>query len=78
MTQKEIKTITPAVLSKVKGKSPELNLRISTKIRGGYKVLARKGRSTQEVFIITELERSELDRLIRENKPGKTKNCYFK
>ncbi len=55
-----ISTITPGVISRVKGRSERLTIRISTEIRGGYKLLARKGRTAQEIFIITSLTRSNL------------------
>lgn len=61
-------TVTPAVISKVRGRSPGLRLRVSTPISGGHKVLARRGSSAQEVFIVTELAgdhlQQELDRLL--------------
>ncbi|WP_320676785.1 DUF2103 domain-containing protein [Prochlorococcus sp. MIT 1300] len=56
-----IKTITPGEIKRVKGQSPKLRLRISTSILGGYKILARRGTSAQEVFIITILGKSELE-----------------
>ena len=51
-----IKTVTPGVISKTKGRGGKLHLRITSKINNGYKLLARKGSSTQEVFVITNLE----------------------
>ena len=38
-----IDTITPAVIARVKGRSPELRLRVSTPITGGWKLVARRG-----------------------------------
>ena len=65
-----IDTITPAVIARVKGRSPELRLRVSTPITGGWKLVARRGSSAQEVFVVTSLERVELqetlDRLAEE------------
>merc|ERR1711908_251137 len=40
--EKEIKTITPAVINRVRGRSPLLQLRVSTAIRGGFKLVARQ------------------------------------
>jgi hypothetical protein len=34
----QIDTITPAVISRVKGRAPELRLRVSTPITGGWKL----------------------------------------
>ena len=56
----QVVTVTPAVISCVKGRCQGLKLRISTPITGGHKVVARRGTSAQEVFVITHLERSAL------------------
>ena len=56
-----IQTVTPGVLSRVKGHSPRLQLRVSIPIRGGFKVLARSGKTVQEVFILTPLSQVELE-----------------
>ncbi|ABW28880.1 DUF2103 domain-containing protein [Acaryochloris marina] len=55
-----IQTVTPGVISRVKGHAPHLKLRISVPIRGGFKVLARSGKTVQEVFIVTTLSSDEL------------------
>jgi hypothetical protein len=55
-----IDTITPAVISRVKGRSQNLRLRVSAPITGGFKLLARRGSSAQEVFVITALNRDQL------------------
>ncbi|MCP9774473.1 DUF2103 domain-containing protein [Cyanobium sp. WAJ14-Wanaka] len=47
-----IETITPAVISRVRGRSIGLRLRVSAPIRGGYKLMARRGTSAQEVFVV--------------------------
>jgi hypothetical protein len=66
-TQKGIDTITPAVISRVRGHSPRLRLRVSTPIVGGFKILARRGSTAQEVFVVTSWTREtlqgELERL---------------
>lgn len=59
-----IKTITPAVLSRSRSHSPHLQLKVSVPIKGGYKLIARGGKSVQEVFIITALSQSELEKAI--------------
>lgn len=59
-----IHTVTPAVIGRVKGHSPHLKLRISVPIQGGFKILARHGKSVQEVFILTTLSQEALDRAI--------------
>jgi hypothetical protein len=59
-----IDTVTPAVISRVRGRSPVLRLRISAPISGGFKLLARRGSSAQEVFVVTTLERDGLEVLL--------------
>ena len=60
----QIQTITPGVIARVKGRCQDLTLRPSVAIRGGFKLMARRGRTAQEVFVITTLEKSDLiDRL---------------
>ena len=59
-----IDTITPAVIARVQGRAPELRLRVSAPITGGWKVLARRGSSAQEVFVVTELDAAELEQAI--------------
>ena len=57
-----VDTVTPAVISRVRGRSPGLRLRISTPISGGHKLLARRGGSAQEVFVVTAWTRDQLQR----------------
>ena len=61
---KNIKTITPAIITKVKGRSTKLIVRISVKTISGYKAIARKGQTAQEVFISTDLSKVELKKLL--------------
>ena len=68
---KGIKTITPGVIKKTKGKSEQLKINVSTKIKGGFKLIARKGRLVQEVFLITEKNEEELRESIYISKPQK-------
>ena len=60
----KIKTITPAVISRVKGRSSKLIIRLSVKTINGYKAIARKGKTAQEVFISTDLSKEELKKII--------------
>ncbi len=59
-----IKSITPAVISKAKGRSSKLTIRLSVKTINGYKAIARKGKTAQEVFISTDLSKDELQKII--------------
>ena len=43
-----IKTITPAVISRVRGKSSKLIIRLSVKTINGYKAIARKGKQPKK------------------------------
>ncbi len=59
-TLPEIDTITPAVITRVRGRSNGLRLRVSSPITGGHKLLARRGTTAQEVFVVTRLSRDQL------------------
>ncbi|EAZ92709.1 DUF2103 domain-containing protein [Crocosphaera chwakensis] len=61
-----INTITPGVISRAKGHCPHLKLRVSVPIRGGYKAIARQGKTVQEVFIVTDLSQQELESAIQQ------------
>jgi hypothetical protein len=62
-----IYTVTPGVISRARGHSPHLKLRVSVPIRGGYKVIARQGKTVQEVFIVTDLSQNELESAISQS-----------
>ncbi len=59
-----IKTVTPAVISRVRGRSSKLIIRLSVKTINGYKAIARHGKTAQEGFISTELSKDELKKII--------------
>ena len=59
-----IRTVTPAIISRVKGRSSKLIIRLSVKTLSGYKAIARKGKTAQEVFISTDLSKDELKNLL--------------
>ena len=64
--QPGVDTVTPAVISRVRGRSPGLRLRVSTPITGGHKLVARRGGSAQEVFVVTSLEKHTLQDMVDE------------
>ncbi|MAR08310.1 MAG: hypothetical protein CL862_14605 [Cyanobium sp. NAT70] len=64
-----IQTITPAVISRVRGRSNGLQLRVSVPIRGGFKLMARRGTSAQEVFVVTTMDRDGLQKLVNLHRP---------
>jgi hypothetical protein len=61
-----INTITPAVIGRTNGHVPKLRVKLSVPIRGGYKAIARSGKTFQEVFISTTLTEMELEEVIAE------------
>ena len=64
ITFQGIQTVTPGEIKRVRGHCPKLRLRISVPIRGGYKIIARQGKTVQEVFIITPLSQKDLEAAI--------------
>ncbi len=65
----EIKTITPASLSKTNGRGENLGLKVTVKTNEGYKLLARKGKLVQEVFLVTSLNENEILEIIEKANP---------
>lgn len=60
----QIKTLTPAVISRGRSHAPKFRLKVSVPIRGGFKLIARQGKSIQEVFLITDLSVEQLKEAI--------------
>jgi hypothetical protein len=59
-----IHTVTPAVIARVRGRSTGLRLRVQSPISGGWKLVARRGTSAQEVFVVTVWDREHLQGLL--------------
>jgi hypothetical protein len=63
-----VDTVTPGVISRVRGRAVRLRLKVSTPITGGHKLVARRGSSVQEVFVVTTLSgedlQSQVDKLL--------------
>lgn len=59
--QADIQTITPGVIARARAHAPKMVLKISVPIRGGFKVIARQGKTVQEVFILTLLPQEQLE-----------------
>ena len=77
-TSDEIKTVTPASLSKTNGRGEKLVLKVTVKTNEGYKLLARKGKLVQEVFLVTRLDEHEIINIIEKANPKgyrKKKGC---
>ncbi len=66
----DVKTVTPASLSKTKGRGEKLVLKVSIKTNEGYKLLARKGKLVQEVFLVTSLDECDIKELIEKTNPN--------
>tara|TARA_B100000579_G_C22208752_1_gene566303 strand:- start:83 stop:385 length:303 start_codon:yes stop_codon:yes gene_type:complete len=64
-----IKTVTPASIAKTNGRGEQLILKITIKTNEGFKLLARKGRLVQEVFLVTDLDKSEIKKEIEKANP---------
>lgn len=60
-----ITTVTPGVITRTKSNIHHLKFRVSVPIRGGFKVIARKGKTVQEVFIVTDLDKPELEEILK-------------
>ena len=58
--------VTPAAISRARGRSSKLTIRLSVKTINGYKAIARRGRTAQEVFISTDLSKEELKKIIED------------
>tara|TARA_Y100001968_G_scaffold140820_1_gene128809 strand:- start:116 stop:409 length:294 start_codon:yes stop_codon:yes gene_type:complete len=65
----DVKTITPASISKTKGRGENLAIKITVKTNEGFKLLARKGQLVQEVFIVTRLDREQVKEVIEKTNP---------
>jgi hypothetical protein len=61
-----IDTITPAVIGRVRGRSGGLRLRVQSPVTGGWKLVARRGTTAQEVFVVTAWDRDRLQRRLDE------------
>ena len=65
----EIKTVTPASLSKTNGRGEKLDIKVTVKTKEGYKLLARKGKLVQEIFLVTRLAEGEIKEIIEKTNP---------
>lgn len=62
--QPGIKTVTPGRLSRVRGRTTPLKIKVTVPINGGHKLQARVESSVQEVFVVTELNPDTLQTLL--------------
>ncbi len=61
-----IKTVTPGRLRPVKGTGCVLRMKVSIPVIGGWKLNVRKSRLAQEVFVVTDLDKHDLQTLVDE------------
>ncbi len=64
---KSLKTITPGVIMRVKGRSDKLSIKITREVNGGFKLIARKGNSAQDLYIITDYSKNDLEEKIKKS-----------
>ena len=62
--QKAVSSVIPGRISRNKSSEKQFKLTISTEIRGGHKLIAKKAGFVQEVFVITTLGKDSLNELI--------------
>ncbi|NJL87599.1 MAG: metal-binding protein [Leptolyngbyaceae cyanobacterium SM1_1_3] len=60
----DIRTITPGEIKTTRSHIPKLQIKVSVPIRGGFKLIARKAKAVQEVFILTTLDQASLETAI--------------
>ena len=70
---KDIKTITPACLSKANGRGEALQLKVTIKTNEGFKLIARKGKLVQEVFIVTKLGKANITEILEKTNPSNSR-----
>ncbi|NJP11765.1 MAG: metal-binding protein [Leptolyngbyaceae cyanobacterium RU_5_1] len=59
-----IQTVTPGVIASARSHAPKMTLKPSVPIRGGFKLIARQGKTVQEVFVLTSLNKEQLEAAI--------------
>ncbi len=69
----DIKTVTPGPLYKTNGRGGKLVLRVTIKTNEGFKLLARKGKLVQEVFLVTTKTETEIKELIHKTNPSSSR-----
>ncbi len=63
--QPGVDTLTPAVIGRARSHAPQFRLKVSVPIKGGFKLIARQGKSFQEVFVTTHLDQPDLEAAIQ-------------
>ena len=64
-----VKTVTPGSISKTNGRGEKLIIKVTIKTKKGFKLLARKGKLVQEIFLVTSIDEREIKEIIEETNP---------
>mmetsp|Transcript_5332 Transcript_5332/g.10867 ORF Transcript_5332/g.10867 Transcript_5332/m.10867 type:complete len:96 (+) Transcript_5332:106-393(+) len=59
-------TLIPGRIATSRGRHEGFDLKITTPTPQGFKLVARRGKTAQEVFVVTTLNRDELNHAIKE------------
>ena len=62
--EKSILTITPGVISRARSNSNKFTIKITREVQGGHRAIARKGRTIQEIYILSNLSKEGLKAII--------------
>ena len=63
--KKGIKTVTPGIIGRTRGRMERKQIRISRKTDNGYKLIVRDGKSYQEIYVISDLEIDEFKKILK-------------
>ena len=69
MSVAQYQNLRTRALREPKPRGEKLVLKITIKTKEGYKLLARKGKLVQEVFLVTSLEENEIKEIIEKTNP---------
>ncbi len=61
-----VETITPGVITRVRSNSEKLDIRVTRKTISGFKMICRKGKLAQEIYIVCKVSKEELMKILRE------------
>eukprot|EP00959_Pyramimonas_sp_CCMP1952_P384148 8050720-Pyramimonas_sp.AAC.1 len=64
-THEGVAVLIPGRIATSRGRHEGFNLKITTPTPQGFKLVARRGKTAQEVFVVTSLKREELESSIK-------------
>jgi len=68
-----IQTVTPANIYNSSSNSGKLTIRISRETKEGYKLIARKGRQIQDIYLVTKESKEIVLKMIKESDPNQSR-----